>query len=174
MKEYCEFYPHKLGIGGVANRCKPCTIQKKKAEKNPEKQRAQSRRYYSKPKGIRSRNALKGKYRSSDPVFYMWKGAKDRAFRKCLDFTIEITDISVPEFCPVLGMRLTANQSRLSDRSYSMSLDRVDNTIGYVPGNVAVISNRANKIKRDASVQELEAIVAYMKANLPAESQQVA
>ena len=34
------------------------------------------------------------------------------------------------------------------------SIDRIDNTKGYVPGNVIVMSHRANKLKGDATKEE--------------------
>lgn len=46
----------------------------------------------------------------------------------------------------------------------SPSLDRVIPELGYVPGNVIVISWRANNLKRDATIEELEAVIAYMRA----------
>lgn len=49
-------------------------------------------------------------------------------------------------------------------RDTSPSLDRKDPTKGYVRGNVAWISFRANRIKSDASQQELERILNYVKA----------
>ena len=45
------------------------------------------------------------------------------------------------------------------------SLDRIDNSKGYVPGNIAVISMRANMIKNNATLAELKAIVAYIEAS---------
>ena len=43
------------------------------------------------------------------------------------------------------------------------TIDRVDPDGGYVTGNVRVISMRANRIKSDASIAELESVIAYMK-----------
>ena len=46
-------------------------------------------------------------------------------------------------------------------RQYRISkgLDRIDSTKGYIKGNVWVISNRANTLKNDASLQELKTLV---------------
>jgi hypothetical protein len=46
---------------------------------------------------------------------------------------------------------------------YSYSLDRVDNNKGYVPGNVAVISGRANKIKNCGSAAEHRRIANWIE-----------
>jgi len=45
----------------------------------------------------------------------------------------------------------------------SPSLDRINNLLGYVKGNVHVISMKANRIKTDATVEELEQVVSYLK-----------
>jgi hypothetical protein len=44
-----------------------------------------------------------------------------------------------------------------------MSLDRVDNTKGYIPGNVRVISRKANIMKADLTVDLLEKLINYIK-----------
>ncbi len=43
------------------------------------------------------------------------------------------------------------------------SLDRIDSSLGYVKGNVWVISWRANHIKTDASLEELKQLVAGLE-----------
>lgn len=43
------------------------------------------------------------------------------------------------------------------------SLDRINPDRGYVPGNVQVISFRANTLKNNATREELAKVLAYMK-----------
>lgn len=69
-------------------------------------------------------------------------------------------DFIVPDRCPVLGIPIVIGGNRWYD---SPSVDRVDNTKGYVKGNVQIISGRANTLKKDATLAELEALVAYVK-----------
>lgn len=57
----------------------------------------------------------------------------------------------------------TAVVSRGEVRTSSPSLDRFDPKKGYVRGNINVISDRANTLKNNASVEELEKVVAWMK-----------
>jgi hypothetical protein len=90
----------------------------------------------------------------------MWLGAKHSARRRELEFTITISDIVIPIFCPVLGLKLT----RHSGGETSPSLDRKNNTVGYTPDNIQVISSRANRLKSDSSVEEIEKILRYMKS----------
>ncbi len=74
-----------------------------------------------------------------------------------LPFTITVADVVVPDTCPLLGVALRLGTRY--DRAASPSLDRIEPSLGYVPGNVWVISFRANAIKQDASLPELELLV---------------
>ena len=84
---------------------------------------------------------------------YLWRGAKRRAVTKNLDFNIEVSDIIVPEFCPILGLPLRINRG-IKDNS--ISLDRVDPSKGYIKGNILVISYLANSMKRNANFETLQ------------------
>lgn len=44
------------------------------------------------------------------------------------------------------------------------SLDRKDNSLGYVKGNVVIVSLKANKIKRDATPLELRQVADFYEA----------
>ena len=87
---------------------------------------------------------------------------KQRASAKGVPFNLSLDDLQIPTHCPVLGRRLTIGKSR-GFRDWSPSVDRVIPKLGYVKGNVQVISNRANIIKRDASLVELERVVDYVR-----------
>ncbi|MBS7457703.1 hypothetical protein [Coralloluteibacterium stylophorae] len=100
--------------------------------------------------------------RRADPRREMLTNAKRRAARKGLPFALTLEDIRIPANCPVLGIPLEVCGKAFSDRS--PSLDRLVPSLGYVPGNVEVISNRANLLKRDGSLEEVRAVLRYMKA----------
>lgn len=103
---------------------------------------------------------------SFDPKYLMISRAKHRAKVKGLKFTLSLDDITIPEHCPVLGIPLQRSSKLHSDNS--PSLDRVRSDLGYVQGNVNVVSWRANTIKNDASLEEIQALVAYLST--PVES----
>jgi hypothetical protein len=63
--------------------------------------------------------------------------------------------------CPILGIDLKNNSGR-GTRDSSPSIDRIDCTKGYVQGNVQVISQRANRIKNNATLEELKLLVEHM------------
>ena len=105
-------------------------------------------------------------YLKLDPRKKLLYAARKRAKQNGLDCTITVDDIVIPEFCPALGIKLEprvgAGRSNREEIGSSPSLDRIDNSKGYVPGNVAVISLRANMIKTDAIAAELKAVAAYI------------
>lgn len=105
--------------------------------------------------------AQKESYRQ-DPRKYLLKCARRRATKQGRECTIGLDDIVIPTHCPVLGLELTTLSDRVAAPN-SMSLDRINNDLGYVPGNVVVVSYRANVLKKDASVEELEALTKYYK-----------
>ena len=117
----------------------------------------------------RCRNCEISKYLNMDPRLKLLYAARKRAKQNGLECTITVDDIVIPEFCPALGIKLEARvgagRSNREDIGSSPSLDRIDNSKGYVPGNVAVISLRANMIKTDATAAELKAVAAYIDAN---------
>ena len=101
----------------------------------------------------------------------MLYAARSRAKKAEIEFNLTIEDIAIPEICPVLGIPLFArvNGGKVPPTllANSPSLDRIDNTKGYIRGNVQVISMRANNLKADGTLEEMEAIVGYMKTCRP-------
>jgi len=83
-------------------------------------------------------------------------GARQRS----KDFSISLDDILLPDYCPVLGIQLDYGWP-VTDLAAVPSIDRIDNAKGYVRGNVLVISNRANKLKNDATRAELLAMCRF-------------
>lgn len=87
----------------------------------------------------------------------MWHAARHRAKTKGLPFDIEVNDIIIPSSCPVFGTMFIKNNHQLAP-----SLDRIDPVKGYVKGNVAVISNRANMLKGNASADDIKKLHDYL------------
>ena len=84
-----------------------------------------------------------------------------------MSFDIEEKDVVIPEYCPVLGIKLESGVGKGKwFLDASPSIDRIDPTKGYTKGNVQVISWRANALKRDGTIAEMRAIVAYMERHL--------
>lgn len=126
----------------------------------------EKRRDYT--KGWAARNPskvleIRARHNAAHPEKMMWYAARQRARAAGRDFSIAPSDIIIPTVCPVLGIELSrAPKGIRSGSDSSPSLDRIDNSKGYVPGNVAVISYRANRIKSNATAHELERVAMYM------------
>ncbi len=105
--------------------------------------------------------------RARKPKEYMLGRAKGRCKGTDVPITITVDDFEIPEFCPVFpDIRLRFAEGRGRPDNIP-TLDRIIPALGYIPGNVRVISMRANRLKSDATVEELEAIIAYIRANAP-------
>jgi len=91
--------------------------------------------------------------------------ARARAFRRGLEHSIVPEDLlPLPTHCPVLGIPLRLDGGRRGSWDANWpSVDRIDNSKGYIQGNVWVISNRANSLKHDASLEELEMLVQALR-----------
>ena len=95
----------------------------------------------------------------NNPQVVMCGWAKKRAKKAGIHFDITSDDIVIPEICPVLGIPLMIGGR---GNGSSPSLDRLVPDLGYVPDNIRVISYRANRIKGNATAEELRAIVDYI------------
>lgn len=94
----------------------------------------------------------------------MWYQAKKRAQKLGLPFNITVDDIVIPETCPILGITLDKDFSDTTRQS-SPSLDKIIPKVGYVRGNIAVISLRANSMKRDMTIDILNSLRRYIRKN---------
>ena len=118
---------------------------------------------YREDKKARNRN----RYRKIGTAERLLQSAYQRARRTGLDFNLPKSDVEhlwpADGRCPVLGFRMLLDVE--PDRA--PSLDRIDPALGYVPGNVRIISLRANRIKGDASPHEMLRVLAYLASPHP-------
>ena len=95
---------------------------------------------------------------------YLLRGAKQRARIRGIEFNIDVSDIELPDYCPLLEIPMHVNsRNGVSNLDNSYSLDRIDSSKGYIKGNVWVISRRANVIKNNATLEELELLTNNLK-----------
>lgn len=119
--------------------------------------REASRRSRDKPGGRAKVAAEARSRRVNDWVGYMLANARHHAKRDGRAFDLVREDIVMPAQCPVFGipLRIIEGTPGSRHRHDSPSLDRFDSSLGYVKDNVWVISDRANRLKNDASLEEL-------------------
>ena len=94
------------------------------------------------------------KYRLENWRMKMLWQAKSSAALKNIHFNLEECDIIIPTHCKYLNVPLTQLLGKGVVWS-NTSLDRIDSNLGYVKGNVEVISRKANSMKNMATVEEL-------------------
>lgn len=115
-------------------------------------------------------NARKMAKRHRDPRISLHAAAKIRAHKKNIPFSIEVRDIVLPEFCPILKIPLKTNIGVVKFDSYS--LDRVIPELGYTRENIWVISHLANTMKSSASIKDLVLFARWVFENFAENTKQ--
>lgn len=144
--------------------CRPCTLatQKKRRLVDPEKYNRQKRE--ARKRNLKRARRWDAEWIDKNLERHMLIRSRATAKRRGWPFNLELSDIIVPEKCPLLGCKLERRTDGSRKKNPGTpSLDRIDSSIGYVKGNVWVISWRANAIKTDASLGELQLLVAGLE-----------
>ncbi len=101
------------------------------------------------------------KYEAANREKLMVKGAKLRAKKKGIPFDLAPEDIIIPEYCPYLEIKLKYGEGAPIDSS--PSLDRIAPELGYVKGNIQILSKLANQIKTNATPEQVMMVALKMK-----------
>ena len=99
------------------------------------------------------------KWRENNRESSMLAACKSRAKRLNLGFDLELSDIVIPEVCPITLEPLFFSVGY--QHNHTPALDRIDNDKGYIKGNVRVISHRANRQKSNLSLEEIKRLYLY-------------
>lgn len=160
-KNISDFSKNRSRKDGLEYWCKSCKSAYEKPVRDSYRSkpevREKERRQASKWQKDKTKNC---------PEYWMYWSARQRAKKRGLEFTIVVGDIHIPEFCPILNIRLSRNTGPNGVRgpaSSSPSLDRIDSRKGYTKENIQVISNRANTMKSDATLEELALVGEWAK-----------
>ena len=121
----------------LRNREKYLETNKQWRDNNLEAKRKMSRDYYYKDK-------------DSNPTKYLLAYAKLRSKQKNIPFDLTIDDIIIPEVCPIMGTKFDR-----ADKKTAPSIDRIVPELGYIKGNIQVISTLANQMKWNSTKEEL-------------------
>tara|TARA_B100000767_G_scaffold178708_1_gene166924 strand:+ start:614 stop:1150 length:537 start_codon:yes stop_codon:yes gene_type:complete len=111
------------------------------------------------------KNLSNKKYRQN-PIPQLIFAFKNRAKKQKVPFDLTIEDISdllqkAGNKCPVLGLKMSTSVLGSGDSNYSPSFDRIYPKKGYTKSNIVIVSNRANRIKSDATVDEIRKVADF-------------
>ena len=116
---------------------------------------AYGKAYFQTEKGLAIARYSSRKY-AADPANY-WKirclHLGNSARSAGVPFNITHEDLVTPNVCPVLGIPIFRGASKPGPNS--PSVDRIIPALGYVKGNVRVISYLANTMKQNATPEQL-------------------
>jgi len=136
-KPHSEYHRHKYTSDGCVSYCKACWNKRKRDAYVPQPRERQTPEFKSR--------------------MVMLNAARQRAKKKGLPFNIGVKDIIIPTHCPVFGFELRrAKQGE--DKSFSPSLDRLLPELGYIPGNVVVVSLKANVMKNNGTLEDIKSV----------------
>lgn len=150
-KPESDFRTSGTRYGTHRNTCRECEYEKTKL-------------FFASEEGKQYRREWQSKNRKEKPELHMLRAARKRAKQKGLDFNLTVGDIVIPDICPVLGIKLEVNAQVSKDNS--PTLDRIIPELGYVKGNIAVISKKANTIKNNGSLEEVKKVLEWMEKHV--------
>ena len=136
--------------------CKACDNER---QKNRRESKNSEIREYGKKYRDKNKDNFEFRLRA------LLNASKQRAISKNRENTLTLEDLleiyPTDNKCPVFGFTLQFNNADC--RETSPSIDRIDSSKGYTKDNVQIISWKANRLKTNATVEELETLVAYLK-----------
>jgi hypothetical protein len=118
---------------------------------------------------LASKKLYRDNKKAENPLLYWATNRVSKTRSKCknnnVPFTLTVDWVlaNTPTHCPLLGIEMTFGEVNWVS---SASLDRKDPMLGYTPQNCMVISNKANRIKSDASLKELITLTENLKKYL--------
>lgn len=147
LKVTFEFNKCKSYKDGLSYVCRDCNREERKNRKSKIKE------YHAE------------KYKTLNDKEYILKNIRANASRKGETTDITIDDIpTIPSFCPIFGIPISVKNK---NRNNAISVDRIDNTKGYVKGNIVLVSFKANVCKNSLSIDEIEKLYLFYKQFKP-------
>lgn len=156
-KPVTAFQKDPLCTGGFRHKCRECCNEYTRQwnAKNKEKVRATGRK---------SRHKRKASDPMQSSLKEMLNGARWRARKSGVPFAVTVVDFDPPILCPVLGIPIDYGRKQTAGpKDDSPSIDRIIPQLGYVPGNVRIMSFRANRIRNNGTLEDFRKLVAFLE-----------
>lgn len=98
---------------------------------------------------------------------WAFRTIRNKCGRQNIPFDLTFEDfLPIPTICPAYKTPMNYD----GDRDQQPTFDRIIPELGYVKGNVWLISHRANRMKSDGTLAEHEQLVEWLKSVLTPES----
>ena len=94
-------------------------------------------------------------------VQYLLTRIKTKCKKNDIPFNLTIEDLCVPDQCPALNIPLIFGSGKRAPTDNSPSVDRIKPELGYIKGNIIVVSQLANRIKNSATFEQLELVTNF-------------
>ena len=138
--------------------CKVCKYSRRKEIHLP-KEKVRRKELYnnmklSNPEKYQEYLLNKREYRQRKKLHFLVNSARRRAAQEGYAFNISESDLIIPEYCPILGTKLELQKA--NNNLNAPSIDKIVPSLGYIVGNVRVISRKANMMKLNCSFDELK------------------
>lgn len=106
----------------------------------------------------------RNKYNSNHPERRLLAFSKSRSIKNNIPFNLKESDIVIPEFCPLLGIKLNLGNNII--KNDSPTLDKIIPELGYIKGNVWVVSWKANRLKSNLNAYELNSFCSVLLSKM--------
>lgn len=175
IKLLSDFYKNKSTKCGATSICIDCIKLYRKTNKERTLKNARKFRLLHREERNKSNNDYrkerKEKAKENPKLAKLYKahallsGSRKNAKIHNVEHTLVLNDlINIPKLCPVLGIPLNLTADKCSCNS--PSVDRIDPKKGYTKDNICIISHKANFLKSDATLKEINMIITYIKSFL--------
>lgn len=132
--------------------------------RTPDNLRSNGKSWYCKICAKDNEKSGRTRRRKQDPFGFALDQLRRNAIKRGSEFSVKKSDFEpLPSHCPVLGVELDYSGS---GKPNAASIDRSDSRKGYIPGNVVIMSRRANTLKNNASAEELRKVLEYIEKNI--------
>lgn len=116
------------------------------------------REYYKRDQKARFEFRAASYYDKAKHAVLLAYNIKGRCKTTGIEFDLIPSDIVIPEYCPALGIKLVKGSG-----FNAVSVDRIDNSRGYLPDNIIVVSRLANMIKTSATPDQILSVGNFYK-----------